>query len=349
MRILTFRARSIREGFARVRSELGDDALILDVRKTRERGLRGLFGHDFVEITAQAVDGGYQVPASAPGPKDPWFAILEGLILQEVNPSVARRLVAAASGGDYLESQTPSAVRERLMEAIVNEFGDMRPIQLEEKPAIVMFVGPPGVGKTTSILKLAASFKAAETVAVITTDVKRAGSTFQLRIYGDCLGFPVFTALSPRELKAVVHTLKDEYGLVFIDSPGCTHRETERFNELAEMVREASPRQVHLVVDMTMRATDAREVVASFMELGVTNILLTKADLTSVFGTALNLVSEFHIPLSYVSDGQAIPGSISVACPPMLASSLLAKLSLDDVNPPAIARRELREEVAGPV
>ena len=366
----------MREAFARAKSELGEDAVVVDVRKVPGKGLAGLLRPEFV-ITVTTpergpgplgldfvVEGQPASPAVPSALEDELFAALKHLVLHEVNPSLARELVLNAYRGTHPRFEAPGSgapigspeshfgrsspgFLERLAVEIGSRFGAAKPVRVSARPTRVLFVGPPGAGKTTSLVKVAALLKETVRTAVITADAKRAGSTFQLRIYGDCLGFPVYTALSPRELGGLVQNM-GEYDAVLIDTPGCSHRDRDRFAELEEIVRAVSPHEVHLVLDMTMRAADARATTSAFLELGATKVLLTKADQTAVFGVALNLASEFGVPLSYVCDGQSIPGSIRTADGETLGWLMLGGLLVDDRAECVLPGGGLREETAGP-
>jgi len=185
---------------------------------------------------------------------------------------------------------------------------------------VIALVGPTGVGKTTTLAKLAAKFALEEgkKVALVTADTFRIGAVEQLRTYARIMGVPVETALSPEEIAASVakHADKD---VVLIDTVGRSQRSTESLAELKAFIDAACPTQVHLVISASSSSDVQREVLEKFAIFGPSRLIVTKIDEAPLRGCLVNLPVRSGIPVSCVTAGQNVPHDIDFALAATLA------------------------------
>jgi flagellar biosynthesis protein FlhF len=205
---------------------------------------------------------------------------------------------------------------------------DSRGAGIEPTTRIVHFVGPTGVGKTTTIAKLAAeqSFSHRRRVGFITADTYRIAAVDQLRTYADILNVPLEVVFSPSELNRVYKKLTD-LDLLFMDTAGRNYRNELFVSEVNSLLAPGEQKETILVLSMTHKYNDMKMVATQFAKYGVNQLLLTKLDETDSFGAIINLVKEFDFRISYITYGQAVPDDISPFEPEDLVRRLLGDKS----------------------
>lgn len=189
----------------------------------------------------------------------------------------------------------------------------------------VMLCGATGVGKTTSLAKLAGQFcgvRERARVALITTDTYRIGAPEQLRVYANIMGVPLSVADDAAALRRAVQKY-DDHDLVLIDSAGGSQYNLEHLNELKALREAAAPHEVMLAVGAGTPMDDMRSVLANFRCLNPTSLLFTKIDETRQYGALFSLIVESGLPVSYLSVGQAVPDDIAIATTGKIAHLLL--------------------------
>lgn len=191
---------------------------------------------------------------------------------------------------------------------------------------IVHFVGPTGVGKTTTIAKLAAdqSFSHRRTVGFITADTYRISAVDQLRTYADILNAPLEVVFSPGELTRAYKKLSDR-DLLFMDTAGRNYRNELFVSEVNSLLAPGEQAETFLVLSLTHKYADMRAVASQFAKYGIRRLLLTKADETDTYGSLLNLVREFSFLISYITCGQTVPDDIRLFDPEEWALKLLGE------------------------
>jgi len=191
-------------------------------------------------------------------------------------------------------------------------------------PRIMAVVGPTGVGKTTTIAKLAAMYALNRrvSVAMVTTDNFRVGAVEQLKTYAKIMDLPLEVAGNSQELaKALAkHADKD---LVLIDTAGRSPKDSERLDELKGYLECHSGIDIYLCLSATTRAREIDEIIATFGTLPITRLLFTKLDESKSFGCIVDTYLKHKLPLSYFSTGQKVPEDIEVATSRKLASMVV--------------------------
>ncbi|MCH5377606.1 MAG: flagellar biosynthesis protein FlhF [Planctomycetes bacterium] len=247
---------------------------------------------------------------------DALFHLFTDLIDAEIDEELARELVERVhENATERELDDVRQVKNRVAQAIESELRVSGPIQV---PAfgthVVALVGPTGVGKTTTIAKLAANFRLRDQrrVGLITVDTYRIAAVDQLRTYADIIDLPMEVVSTPREMREAVERLSG-LELVLVDTAGRSPRDDVKIQELKSMLAEAGADEVHLVLSGVASARNLASTARQFAAVGVTALLPTKLDEASGYGNLLSVVRSSGLPLSYVTHGQNVPDDIAPA------------------------------------
>jgi len=191
---------------------------------------------------------------------------------------------------------------------------------------VIAFIGPTGVGKTTTLVKLASQYALVHQmkVALLTADTYRIGAVEQLRIYRDIMDIPFEAVSSPEELGPALRRHSDR-DLVFFDTAGRSPQNRRQIQDLKAFLEIAKPSETHLVVSATTKNADLLPIVGKFGLVPVNRFLVTKLDETRSHGMLLNLAAGFQIPISYLSTGQNVPNDIEVAASERMAELVLGE------------------------
>ncbi len=183
--------------------------------------------------------------------------------------------------------------------------------QVPEVKGKILLVGPTGVGKTTTLAKLAAKLKLNEhrNVAVITLDTYRIAAVDQLKTYAMLLDVPVRVAYTPKEAKLEIEALAD-YDVVLIDTAGRSQKNELHMTEIKAMSEIVAPDFTFLVVGMQYRKEDVYEICQKFSSLKPTHVILSKMDETSSLGHFVNISHYLGSPICYITNGQRVPDDI---------------------------------------
>jgi len=191
-------------------------------------------------------------------------------------------------------------------------------------PHIVALIGPTGVGKTTTIAKLAANLQLREKrrVGLITIDTYRIAAIDQLRKYAELIGSPIKAVNTPEDLREAVLAMSD-CEFILIDTAGRSPTDTLKLNELKGFLESAQPDEVHLVLSLAASQQCIERAIERFGDVRVDKIIFTKLDEAVHVGVVLNVVNKVNKTLSYVTTGQNVPDDIEVGKGSKLAQMLL--------------------------
>ena len=204
-----------------------------------------------------------------------------------------------------------------IYQKMVLKFGQPQPIELSErKPKVVFFICPTGVGKTTTIAKIASRFKVekGKKVALFTADTYRIAAAEQLRTYANILDTPLDIVYSSEELNEELHK-SEEYDLVLVDTAGFSHKNEEQRNETKELIDQIPgeyQKEVYLVLSATTKYRDLLDIADIYRKNFQFKLIFTKLDETSCFGNILNMKLYTGADLSYSTYGQNVPEDIEI-------------------------------------
>lgn len=264
---------------------------------------------------------------SRPDLPEAQFRVFTDMIQADIDEATARDLLEQARTSSNGEAPTdPLILKSRIAQLLEDEVRTAGPIATATAECrVVAMVGPTGVGKTTTIAKLAANFRLREKkrVGLITVDTYRVAAVEQLRTYADIIDLPMEVVATPREMREAVARLQ-YLDLILMDTAGRSPRDEVRIQELKSMLGEAKPAEVHLVLSSTSGSQSLLGTIERFAEVGATAMLLTKLDEATSYGHLLPVVRNSQLPLSYLTDGQDVPDDIQVAQSRKVAQLLLA-------------------------
>ena len=208
-------------------------------------------------------------------------------------------------------------ILSNVYQKLVLRFGQPETIKVNgKKPRVVFFVGPTGVGKTTTIAKIASKFKVNynKNIAFITADTYRIAATDQLRTFANILDTPLSVIYTATELNSAVAEY-EQADVIFVDTAGFSHKNETQRNDMRALLAGLSPeyeKSVYLVLSATTKYRDLISIIDSYKDIADYKLIFTKLDETSSYGNLLNIKLYSDAGISYVTNGQNVPDDIEV-------------------------------------
>ncbi|MBP1991320.1 flagellar biosynthesis protein FlhF [Paenibacillus eucommiae] len=245
---------------------------------------------------------------------EPLAKIEHRLLEQEVDHLLVKQLMeqaleeSLASGEEISEQAAESSIRKQLQEMFHTDSSK----QISAATRVVHFVGPTGVGKTTTIAKLAAEqvLKFHRKVGFITSDTYRIAAIEQLKTYATILNVPIEVVFSPQDLSKAFRQL-EACDIIFMDTAGRNFRNEMYVSELNALLQTQGNSETILVLSLTTKYKDMKAITNNFNKFKLDKVLFTKMDETDSYGAIVNLIHDFSLQLSYVTNGQNVPDDIT--------------------------------------
>ena len=254
------------------------------------------------------------------------FRLFTELLDAELSEEVARELVERVRNDPANEGLSDAMLlKARVAGMIESDICAAGPIRITPgRCRLAALVGPTGVGKTTTIAKLAANFRLKEKrrVGLITVDTYRIAAVEQLRTYADIIDLPMHVVSTPREMRETVAEMS-HLDLILLDTAGRSPKDEVRIQELKMFLAEANADEVHLVLSSVAAARTLEQTAERFAAVGTTALILTKLDEASGLGNVLPVLRTSGLPLSYLTNGQSVPDDIETADARRLARMIL--------------------------
>ncbi|NLX63456.1 MAG: flagellar biosynthesis protein FlhF [Clostridiaceae bacterium] len=246
------------------------------------------------------------------------------LFEKDVEPKLIEKILEKITerGGHKLDRDEVFNLAAKVLTA---SLGEPEPIKLVEKnkPHVAIFLGPTGVGKTTTLAKIAADFTfRGKKVGLITADTYRIAAVEQLKTYAEILNLQVTVVYSPGEIKEAIESLKDN-DLILIDTAGRSHRDKQHFDELKTLVSAADADENYLVISSNTSRFAVREILEYYAFIKNYKLLFTKLDESPASGVIINARYFTGKPLSYTTAGQSVPDDLDIANVDQIVASLL--------------------------
>lgn len=266
-------------------------------------------------------------------------ALYQQLVSQDVDPDIANDICESIKIIPDAGRRLAQGELRSLLAGLLEHMGvSAEPINLyHNKPQAIAFVGPTGVGKTTTIAKLAAHFALdqCKEVALISFDDLRIAAIDQIKACADIIGVRLEVAASSSDLKRHMKRFKQK-DLILIDTPGLNPKNEDHIQELQDYFNKLNMIETQLVLSATTKEKDLLDIVGHFEALGTQRLIFTKLDETNTVGNLLNVLIRTTLPFSYVADGQQIPNAIQDAS----IEKLVALLFRPDTQSGVLQRAE---------
>ncbi|NUP99474.1 MAG: hypothetical protein HUU35_06435, partial [Armatimonadetes bacterium] len=249
--------------------------------------------------------------ATAPEPTaDPVDAgpRLKALLRSGVDAEIAQEVVTAAEG-------------RTVAEVLLDNFQASGSLELGESPKVVALIGPSGVGKTTTVAKLAGHYAVEHGARVLlaSTDTHRIGTFEQIKALGQLMELPTCALRTPQEAQARMQMARQAHDLILVDTAACAPRPGADWDELLDLLIAIEPDQIHLVLPAGMKSSEATGAVRFFQQgLPLHSAVVTKLDEASDAGLLVDLAWRCLTPFSYLGTGHEIPGDLEQATPERL-------------------------------
>lgn len=338
MKIKKYIADDFQEALKMIKAEMGSNALILHQHRIRERGIKGLFKKSKVEVVAAVEDNPYNFSKEVITKSD--INELKNLIktiatnksseiYENGVKSITSKLVEygienelsqlLGEGIDKLNDVGKEVLKKRIKAFL----GAPQPLD-SERSKKVLFIGPTGVGKTTTVAKIASHLilNEGKKVMLVTADVFRIAAVDQLKSYGDILGVPVKVVGNIFEFHKLQPEFED-YDVVLIDTAGRSHKDEKRINELKTFIKYAECDEIFLCLSATTRSQDLKEVINRYDFAGNYKLIFTKLDETDNYSSILNAVYYSGRPISYFTNGQIVPDDLMLADSEIIFSNIV--------------------------
>lgn len=256
--------------------------------------------------------------------------IYKKMLENDVNEKCADSIIGDIENSLKKESNIDS-ILAAVYQKVILKLGEPHIITLQEdKPKVAFFIGPTGVGKTTTIAKIASKFKLEEhaRVAFITSDTYRIAAVEQLNTYASIISCPVSVVYSADELEHCLEEYKD-YDLILVDTAGRSHKAEGQMDELMELIERTRQKSdefdvdIYLTLSVTTKSKDLVSIVERYQDIKDWSVIFTKLDETCSLGNILNIRMITDAPLSYTTLGQNVPNDIEVIDKQALAKQLL--------------------------
>jgi flagellar biosynthesis protein FlhF len=306
----TYTAKSLDAALARIKRELGADAVILSTRR-----VAGADPDAQVEVRAAPANEAPAATSERPPPDDLVYRLL---VRSRIDESLARWLAEAGP-----RARTLTEARGAVAKALATHVVFTLP-QFAAARRVVAFVGPTGVGKTTTLAKVAAELAlvAGRSLGIVSLDGYRVGAAAQIEELADLIGVPLVVARDRASFARALERLRDAE-VVLVDTAGRAPRDASALAELSDCLHGAEePVDVCLCVTASTRSPELDDVIGRHAVLRPTHLVVTKNDEAMTHDGVLSACIASGLPLAWLTTGQRVPEDIAPATPERLASAL---------------------------
>ncbi|WMM26604.1 flagellar biosynthesis protein FlhF [Tissierella sp. MB52-C2] len=359
MKIKKYIGQTTHEAMLKLKMELGPDAVVLSTKTIRAKGLFGFLKKPLIEITAGFEEKNL-LSKSTVHPyekelgninreltqlknmmtsisisqmreeKDRLPPILKEfydiMVKNGVNSEIATDILEKNQKQINLEEKDKDTIRKLLKFNLVEILGSPKPTTIDDSQKIVFFVGPTGVGKTTTLAKVAASFVLEDKhkLGLITSDTYRIAAVEQLKVYSDILQLPLEVAYNKVDMEKALHKFKDK-DIIFIDTAGRNHNDIEQIQELQQIIDTTHVKDIFLLINANIDCKVLKNLIEKYSFLDNYRLIITKVDEAENYGNILNIRYITNKELSYLTIGQNVPDDIQMVDVDHIAEKIIGE------------------------
>lgn len=371
MKTKTFTASSMVEAMSQIQAEFGERAVIIRSSVKQTKGFLGLFKKNIVEVVAgveqsrpvslhpkiepeviqksdrpvvhedevlhevqelkQLVKQLKTEKNKSEFPK-PLQSIYKGLVRNELSPHLANEICNAVFEKIKSQQVIDDAYLLELTEEQITTRTEAIPfggVDFDKK--WINIVGPTGVGKTTTIAKIAARalLEHKKKIAFITTDTYRIAAIEQLKTYANLLQAPVEVVYNREDFEAAMQTFED-FDCIFVDTAGRNYKDGQYIEDLQEIIPFNETMENYLVLSATSKGKDMRQIIEQFQRIAIKKLIFTKMDESDAVGEMINLMIDYQMGVAYITNGQEVPEDLEEAQQSFFVDHLLKGVNCDE-------------------
>lgn len=254
------------------------------------------------------------------------------LLINQLEPELAEKILIDAYKKSVSEKyDNPREIRNNIAASLEEIIKIKGAIKVGKQRKVIALVGPTGVGKTTTLAKLAAHFTLVEKIktALITADTYRIAAVDQLKTYSEIIEIPLEVVVTPQECRSALAKHLDKE-IILVDTAGRSSSNKSQIDELSATLEAFQPHETHLVLSATTNVMETLKAIEMFGRGYVNRIIFTKLDEALTLGQMINILYTSQIPLSYITNGQNVPNDIAVINTKKLVEMILEKVEDGD-------------------
>ncbi|WIV10875.1 flagellar biosynthesis protein FlhF [Proteiniborus sp. MB09-C3] len=251
---------------------------------------------------------------------------LDCLIANGVNDEVAFQILTRINQQINIANKDSTQVQEIVLYSIKDYLGESCPITYDGKQKVIFFVGPTGVGKTTTLAKIAANFSINNgySVGMITADTYRIAAVEQIKVYSEIMNIPIKVVYEIKDIYKSLSNFRD-MDIILVDTAGRNHKNGEQMNEIKELIESVNNKEIHLVINATTDFKTIKDVLDRYSFITDFKIIFSKVDEANNLGNILNTRFYFDNKISYLTTGQNVPDDIEAPNMENLSEKLIGE------------------------
>ncbi|MEY8415769.1 flagellar biosynthesis protein FlhF [Tissierella praeacuta] len=355
MKIKKYIGKTAHEAMLKLKMELGSDAIVLNTKTIRHKGLFGYFKKPLVEITAafeekslvdknltnyyesklndinQEIVELKKIMMNFPVNKleeeilPPILNRFHSILIENgVDSKISIELLKKIENQIDIDGKDYDTIRNIIKYNLIENLGSPKPITLENNQKTIFFIGPTGVGKTTTLAKIAANFvlKNKYDIGLITSDTYRIAAVEQLKTYSDILQLPLKIAYNKKEMIDAIDYFSSK-DIILVDTAGRNHNDIEQLQQLKDILYTTKSKEIYLLVNANIGCRALKTLIEKYAFLEDYRIIITKVDEAESYGNILNIKYITNKQLSYFTIGQNVPDDIETINVENIAEKLI--------------------------
>lgn len=355
MKVKKYTGFTAHEAMIKLKKELGPDAIILNTRTIRQKGFWGFLKKPLIEITAayekkdllsaqksndsnlnrinielanlkaMVEEISFNVKENNLEFPEELENISAKLVEKGVEEYTAHSILRKLNEQINFKNKDSAAIEKIIKHTLKEYIGEVKPLNLvNSSQNVIFFVGPTGVGKTTTLAKIAAKLVMENKydIGIITSDTYRIGAVDQLKAYCDILQLPLEVIYNEEDMYTTLVKYKEK-DIIFVDTAGRNHREIREEDEVFNIMDSINNKEVFLVLSGTTEYNTLKSIIKHYSFIENYKIIFTKIDESEGFGNILNVKYLTKNPVSYITTGQNVPDDIEILDKDKIVSSLI--------------------------